>query len=396
MSAGGRRQARRRRLGGTLAGTVVLALAACGSGDPAPADTSSPTGSSAGPSSSPSPPPTCTEQTLAELDLRQRVGQLLLVGVPVADPVAGFAQLSGVPVGGVFLQGRSSAGVAALAAAVAQVQAAAELPLQIAVDQEGGHVQTLRGPGFDDLPTAVEQGRLPADALRSDVGRWAAQLRDAGITLDLAPVADTVPAGTEGGNPSIGANDRQYGSDPAQVAATVTTVVTALQDAGVAAAAKHFPGLGRVPVDTDTASGGVDPETTHTDPFLAPFAAAVEAGTAAVMVSSASYPQLDPNRVAVFSAPVIDLLRNDLGFDGVVVSDDLATEAVAGTPVERRAVEAVTAGVDVLLTVETADARPLAGSLVEQATVDPAFAARVSESARRVLALKERFGLLTC
>jgi beta-N-acetylhexosaminidase len=392
MSTGGRRRARKRRLGGALAGTVVLALAACGSGDPAAADASG----AAGSSSSAAPPPACADRTLAELDLRERVGQLLLVGIPVDDPVAGFAQLSGLPVGGVFLHGRSSAGVAALAAAVAQVQAAAELPLQVAVDQEGGYVQTLRGPGFDDLPTAVEQGRLPAEVLRSDVGRWAAQLRDAGITLDLAPVADTVPAGTERGNPSIGANDRQYGSDPAQVAASVTTVVTALQDAGVAAAVKHFPGLGRVPVDTDTASGGIDPETTRTDPFLAPFAAGVEAGTAAVMVSSARYPQLDPDRVAVFSAPVIDLLRNDLGFDGVVVSDDLATEAVAGTPVERRAVEAVTAGVDVVLTVATADAGRLADSLLEQATADPAFAARVTESAGRVLALKERFGLLSC
>jgi beta-N-acetylhexosaminidase len=114
------------------------------------------------------------------------------------------------------------------------------------------------------------------------------------------------------------------------------------------------------------------------------------------MVSSARYPRLDPDRVAVFSAPVIDLLRNDLGFDGVVVSDDLATEAVAGTPVERRAVEAVTAGVDVVLTVATADAGRLADSLLEQASADPAFAARVTGSARRVLALKERFGLLTC
>jgi beta-N-acetylhexosaminidase len=391
MSGRGRRRVRRQRLGGTLAGTVLLALAACGSGEPAPA-ASSTTGSS----SSAAPPPSCADQTLAGLDLRHRVGQLLLVGIPVADPVAGVAQLSGVPVGGVFLHGRSSAGVAALADAVAQVQASAEVPLQVAVDQEGGYVQTLRGPGFDDMPTALDQGRLPADVLSGDVGRWAVQLRDAGITLDLAPVGDTVPAGTERGNPSIGADDRQYGSDPAQVAATVTTVVTALQEAGVAAAVKHFPGLGRVPVDTDTASGAVDPQTTRTDPFLAPFAAAVEAGTAAVMVSSASYPQLDPDRVAVFSAPVIHLLRDELGFDGVVVSDDLATEAVAGTPVERRAVDAVTAGVDVVLTVETADAQPLAGSLLEQATADPAFAARVTESAGRVLALKERFGLLSC
>jgi beta-N-acetylhexosaminidase len=380
--------------------TVAVLLSAVGCGSDRPTTQEATTSSAAGSpstSSSPPPPPSCAERTLAGLDPTARAGQLLMVGVPAEDPVAGMAGLGGVPVGGVFLQGRSRADAATVGAAVAQLQAASAVPLQVAVDQEGGLVQTLQGPGFDVLPRATEQGALPAEELRTAITAAARQLHDAGITLDLAPVADVVPAGTEAGNPPIGASDRQYGSDPAHVADVVGTVVRALQDGGVAATAKHFPGLGRVTVNTDTDLGATDPQTTADDPALQPFAAAVDAGTAAVMVSSATYPQVDPDAPAVFSAAVVGLLRDRLGFDGVVMSDDLGRAvAVSEVPLERRAVDAVAAGVDVVLTVRTADAGPMAQALTDRAAADPAFAARVTESAGRVLALKERFGLLTC
>jgi beta-N-acetylhexosaminidase len=378
---------------GLLAGAVLIGLTGCGAEAPGSAS-GSPSASSA---SSSAPPPSCAAQTLDGLPLVQQVGQLLMVGVPVTDPVAGAAGLSGVGVGGLFLQGRSSAGADAVRVAVAQLQEAAAIPLQIAVDQEGGLVQTLTGPGFDLLPTALEQGRQDPAALRSATAGWAGQLRGAGITMDLGPVADTVPAGTEAQNPPIGAVDRQYGSDPQAVATAVTSVAAALQDAGVVATVKHFPGLGRVRVNTDTDLGAVDPETSPDDPFLQPFAAAVDAGVGAVMVSSATYPQLDPDSPALFSPAVLELLRGQLGFDGVVISDDVGiAEAVSRTPVAQRAVESVAAGVDVVLTVNPGDAAPMAQALIDRAAAEQAFAARVRESAGRVLALKERFGLLTC
>ena len=320
-----------------------------------------------------------------------------MMGVPVIDPVAGAGALAGVGVGGLFLYGRSTAAAEAVGAAVAQLQAGAAIPLEIAVDQEGGLVQTLQGPGFDLVPPALEQGRLEPAALRSATAGWAAQLRGAGITMDLGPVADTVPAGGEAANPPIGAVDRQFGSDPQAVAAAVTTVVQALQEAGVVATAKHFPGLGRVRVNTDTDTGAADPETGSDDPFLAPFSAAVDAGVGAVMVSSATYPQLDPDHLAVFSPAVVGLLRDRLHFDGVVISDDLGQAvALSGTPVGARAVDAVAAGVDVVLDKDPTHAGPMAQALTDRASADPAFAARVTESAGRVLALKERFGLLRC
>jgi beta-N-acetylhexosaminidase len=385
-----------------LAAVLVLALplTSCGDDERPGGRVAASSGPASAPSTSPPapiPPPSCAQQTLDRLDLRSRAGQLLMVGVAAADPVTDAGRLSGVPVGGVFLRGRSSAGIAAVGAAVAQLQAASALPLEVAVDQEGGLVQTLTGPGFDTVPTALAQGALPGETLRADVTSWAGQLRAAGITMDLAPVADTVPAGTGRANPPIGASDRQYGSDPARVAAAVGTVVRALQDAGVAATAKHFPGLGRVGLNTDTDVGATDPGTNPADPYLQPFAAAVDAGAAAVMVSSATYPQLDPGRLAVFSPTVLGLLRDQFRFDGVVVTDDLGQAvALSGVPVGQRAVDAVAAGVDVVLTVRTADAAPMSEALVVRATADPAFAARVGGSALRVLALKERFGLLTC
>ena len=382
-----------------LAGASLVALAACG-GEPRPGEaTPTPSGQTSAPSVPPPPDPSasCAEQTLAGLDGPARAAQLLMVGVPATDPVAGHEQLGDVPVGGVFLAGRSSAGAQAVRAAVSQVQAAVEVPVLVAVDQEGGAVQTLTGPGFDVVPSALEQAQQPPEQLRAAVTGWARQLRDAGITMDLGPVADTVPAGTEDANPPIGAFDRQYGSDPAAVAAAVTAVVGGLQDAGVAATVKHFPGLGRVDVNTDTDEGATDPETTADDPHLEPFAAAVEAGVAAVMVSSASYPQLDAGRPAVFSPAVLDLLRDQLGFDGVAVSDDVgAAVALSAVPVGQRAMDAVAAGTDVVLTVDPDDAAPMAEALEQRAAADPAFAARVDESALRVLALKERFGLLPC
>jgi beta-N-acetylhexosaminidase len=381
---------------GLLLGAVLLGLTGCGGAAPdrtAEQPSSSPTSAPA----STAPASSCADRTLAGLPVDEQVGQLLMVGVPAADPASGTAALSGVPVGGLFLQGRSSADAASVGAAVAQLQEGAAIPLQIAVDQEGGMVQTLKGPGFDRVPTALEQGRQDPAALRSATAGWAGQLHAAGITMDLGPVADTVPAGTEADNPPIGAFDRQFGSDPEAVAASVTAVVEGLQDAGVVATAKHFPGLGRVRVNTDTDLGAEDPETSPDDPFLVPFAAAVDAGVGAVMVSSATYPRLDPDTPALFSPVVLDLLRGQLGFDGVVMSDDVGdAEAVSQTPVALRAVESVAAGVDVVLTVSPDDAAPMAQALADRAGGDEAFARRVTESAGRVLALKERFGLLTC
>ena len=348
------------------------------------------------------PPDACAQAALARMDLAHRVGQLLIVGVPADDPVGGYTELVPFGVGSVFLAGRSNSGAAFIGTAVTTIQLQAFNTtgtfLHVAVDQEGGLVQTLTGPGFAPIPTGLEQGGLSTADLAGNTAIWAGELAAAGVTLNLAPVADTVPAGTAAGNPPIGASDRQYGDDPQVVAGAVSTVVTALQGAGIHATLKHFPGLGRVTANTDTSTRAVDTQTTAEDPALQPFVAGIQAGATAVMMSSASYPQLDPGHLAVFSPAVIGgLLREGLGFTGMVVSDDLGNAAaVTDVPTGQRAVDFVAAGGDLVLTVDAADTEPMTSALIARAGSDPAFAARIDDAALHVLVSKQNAGLLVC
>ncbi len=168
--------------------------------------------------------------------------------------------------------------------------------------------------------------------------------------------------------------------------------------AGVATTLKHFPGLGQVRQNTDFAGAVVDTTTTRDDPGLASFRAGIEAGAGAVMMSSARYTRIDPDTPALFSTTIVtDVLRRDLGFNGVVMTDDVgAAAALADVPVGQRAVRFVAAGGDLVLTVRPSDVAPMIGALAAAADRDPAFAARLDESARRVLTLKSDRALLRC
>ncbi|MEJ7772864.1 MAG: hypothetical protein WKF51_13255 [Geodermatophilaceae bacterium] len=173
---------RSRRVLGVL--TLLAGIAGCSAADPAlqaPSSTS-PSSTTVPTVAAPPPVPTaapdrCARSTLAGMDLAHRVGQLMMVGVPVNDPIGGYAQLMTQAVGNVFLAGRSSAGAEVIGAAVATLQIqglnATGAFLQIAADQEGGLVQTLTGPGFSAIPTALEQGRLSPDQLAAPPPRGA-------------------------------------------------------------------------------------------------------------------------------------------------------------------------------------------------------------------------------
>lgn len=388
--------------------TVVLALTACGgrATPPVAAPTTSaasppassvPGASSAGPPSA-APSGDCVTRTVAGLALEQRVGQLLMVGAPVASPRSLAATVTRYQLGGVFLAGRSKRPAAALRADIAALQGAAPEPLLVALDQEGGDVQTLQGPDFPAIPSALRLGSGPPATLRSDVRDAASRLAGIGVNINLSPVADTVPTSVGEDNPPIGAFHRQYGSDPAKVAAAIRTVVATSQDAGVMTTLKHFPGLGRVRANTDTSTKAIDTTTTARDSYLGPFAAGIKEGSAAVMVSSASYPRLDSANIAAFSEPVIaGLLRRDMGFTGLVMSDDIgAAAAVRAVPVGDRAVRFVRAGGDLVLTIRSQDAAPMTAALLAAARTSPAFANRVTDAATHVMRAKDHAGLLKC
>jgi beta-N-acetylhexosaminidase len=350
------------------------------------------------PSASPTPPAGCADTVLASFSLRERAGQVLMIGTPVNNPGELGAVVARHDLGGVFLAGRSTRTAAGLRRDVADLQKRAGTPLLIALDQEGGSVQTLKGRDFPLIPSAQRLGAGSEARLRTTVRDSAERLAGIGVTVNLAPVADTVPKKLGTGNPPIGGFRRQYGSDPAEVAEDITTVVSASQGADVLTIVKHFPGLGRVTANTDTAVRVVDNVTTEDDPYLKPFVAGISAGTAGVMISSATYPKLDGSSIAAYSKPIISgLLRDELGYTGLVMSDDLgAADAASSLPAGERAVRFVTAGGDLVLTIRPEDAAPMSASLIAAAESSPAFAARLTDAARQVLRTKERAGLLKC
>jgi len=181
---------------------------------------------------------------------------------------------------------------------------------------------------------------------------------------------------------------------------TAADVATASQ-VGPLSTVKHFPGLGRVRVNTDTSTGAVDNTTSPADPALGvpgPFTQAIRAGVAAVMISSASYPGLDAHNLAVFSPRIITgLLRNQLGFAGLVLTDDMGTAAaVAAVPPGQRALQFIQAGGDVILTDQPSDVAPMLFALNGAAAHEDGFRSRIDVSVRRVLTTKIAAGLIHC
>jgi beta-N-acetylhexosaminidase len=335
----------------------------------------------------------------------QRIGQIFLLGL--ADDRLGTAEIRVIRdqhVGSVWFTATTTIGapgVRRIADAVqAQASAAstAGVGFFVAANQEGGLIQALAGPGFSTIPSAVVQGTRPLGSLTADARSWGQQLRAAGVNLDFAPVFDVVPPGADATNDPIGVLRREYGHDPQTAGSHAAAFVAGMTAAGVATTAKHFPGLGRVAGNTDVASGVVDTVTTADDPYLASFRAAIDAGVPFVMVALASYPRIDPAHLAAFSPAVIGgLLRGDLGFRGVVMSDDLgATAAVVAMPPGERALDFLLAGGDLIVSKTTEATVAMVVAVQAKVATDPQFAARVDDAALSVLEAKEAAGLLPC
>ncbi len=347
-----------------------------------------------------SPPIVSPAQHLfGQMTEAQRIGQLLMVDCPsTGASEATAAAVVKYHVGSVILDGTTQAG----AQAVQQVSTHVEnlnpsaAKLFIATDQEGGLVQRLRGPGFSTIPSGVQQGNIDPATLKADAQVWGGQLRQAGVNVNLAPVLDTVPAGF-GPNPPIGDLDRQYGSTPAAVTSHGLAFLDGMTAAGIAATVKHFPGLGRTSGNTDLTGGVTDTVTTRHDPYLAPFRAAVRAHVPFVMISTAIYSRIDAGVPAAFSHTIVTgMLRGDLGFGGLIISDDVgAAKQVANRSPGQRAVDFVAAGGDIVLTVDANQTGEMVSALLAKANADPAFKRQVDAAALLVLQAKQARGLLS-
>jgi beta-N-acetylhexosaminidase len=351
------------------------------------------------------PAASCVDRTADAMSTAQRVGQLFMTAVGSTGMTTAQANaITAGKVGSVFLMGRTTGGTAAVKSITDRVRSlgpsapGATLGMFLATDQEGGQVQVLGGPGFSTIPSAVTQGQWSTATLRSSAEQWARQLRAAGLNMNLAPVADTVPPDMVDVNAPIGRFQREYGTDPTTVASHSTAFLRGMRQEGVDTAVKHFPGLGRVTGNTDVTADVVDSVTTTSDPYLQPFRSGIQAGTPFVMVSSAIYSRIDPHNQAAFSAAVIrGLLRGSLGFQGAVISDDLGQAvAVADRTPAQRALDFFTAGGNLLLTVKPADIAPMTGAVISRLPHDAALRSAVDDSVRRVLTAKRNAGLLTC
>jgi beta-N-acetylhexosaminidase len=345
----------------------------------------------------------CARRVLSALGLPKQVGQLFVAGVSSSSPTA--AQLRVIRrrhLGGVILMGHTDIGVAATRAVTHRLQRQATtqstdgVKLWVSVDQEGGYVQVLNGPGFSTIPTALAQGGLRRSVLRSRASRWGEQLTAAGVNLDLAPVTDTVPARLGTRNIPIGYYYREFGHHPKVVAVHGKAFIDGLTAAGVQTTVKHFPGLGRVRRNTDTSAGVTDRVTTRSDRYLRPFHAAVNDGVPVVMVSLARYKLIDPTQVAAFSPVVMTMLRSDLGFHGVIMSDSLTAVAVQDVPPGARAVRFLRAGGTVALAVTTPATAAMAAAVLHRAQVHRPFRRTVRKDALTVLRVKRRDRLLPC
>ena len=341
-------------------------------------------------------------QVLGNLTLAQRVGQLFLVGVDgnIAGP--GLTAAESTYHFGSLLLNKTAIGTAALATATAAMQELASsgtggVRFFIAANQEGGQIQQLSGPGFASMPSELEQGTWGVSTLRKAAMNWATDLSAAGVNLDLAPVMDVVPQGAAASNAPIGALDREFGFDPVTNGQHGTAFIQGMAAAGVMTVAKHFPGLGRVTGNTDFTPDVVDNVTTANDPYLNSFRAAVRAGAPMVMVALATYTQIDPRELAVFSPTVMRLLRNGLGFSGVIVSDDMGqAAAVQAIPVATRATRFLSAGGDLITSQSLGPAEQMAAGVLAKASGNAVFRATVDAAAKRVLIAKQAAGLLPC
>ena len=337
---------------------------------------------SSGPAPAGSAPASGRKAAVDGLTLRQQVGQLIVLRFTGTEaPHYVRAALRGRRAAGVILFRDNVTGPEQLRALTRRLRRAGGRPV-VAVDQEGGEIRIL--PWAPPAAAAPEQAS--AGSVRADAKAAGAALRAAGITVTLAPVGD-VP--TVAGAALAG---RAFSQDSGVASEAMAAAVGGWRAGGVAATAKHFPGLGGATVNTDDGPATVTrtrAELEATD--LPPFEAAIDAGVPLVMVGHARYPALDPDRIASQSGAIVEgLLRDRLGFRGVVVTDSMEAQASLATgSITEVSERAVRAGVDLLLLTGQGSYAPVADHLLELARSSPRFRARVREAAARVLAFKE-------
>lgn len=361
---------------GSAAGTPTAA------GSPTPA---APTDVSV-PSATPAPTDGGSGPSIAQL-----VGQKLVIRMDGTTPSADLlGRIGRGEVGGVILFGANITTRDALAALTAQLEAAAadggQPPLLIAVDQEGGSIKRIPwAPPTLSVPEMGDDGTAAvAEEQGADTG---AALAELGINVDLAPVAD-VPGSTAS---FMFKDKRTFSFDALRTAELADAFASGLQSAGVLPSMKHFPGLGLATKNTDTSVVTITASRAELDPGLEPYRTAILSGIPMIMLSNATYPALDPDDAAGWSPAIAgSLLRDELGFTGVTITDSLTgTAKVRHLSPGALAIRAARAGTDmILVSGSEAATRSVYAALLKSASQGSIPVATLQASYDRILALK--------
>ncbi|HEY3268935.1 MAG TPA: beta-N-acetylhexosaminidase [Armatimonadota bacterium] len=348
------------------------------------------------------------------MTLEEKVGQMLLFGWRAEDeaapsPSEGYpgtaAQTAATSVnaharklltewkvGGVILMGRNVESPTQVARLHNDVQALCDVPVFFSTDQEGGHVCRMKTP-FTMMPGAMPLGATGDEQLAFQAAKAVGEeLTAIGVNLDFAPDADV---NNNPDNPIIGV--RSYGADPAKVAGMVAAQVKGYLAGGAIPCAKHFPGHGDTAVDSHLGLATIPfPMERLSQVELVPFQAAIAAGAPFIMTAHIIFEALDPDRPATLSPKIINgLLREELGFRGVVITDCMEMKGIVSHyGIAEAAVMAVEAGVDICAACHT----PSRQEAVRNAILDAVRSGRISESridesVARILACKEAFRL---
>jgi beta-N-acetylhexosaminidase len=329
------------------------------------------------------PPPAAPKQPV--VSAARMIGQKIMVGFRehATAPPALLADVRKGRVGGVILFGENNGGANGYSSVVKQLQDAAKAGRQpallISIDQEGGLVRRISGAPPTISPN--EMGRQGATAARQQGQATGSDLRDRGINVDLAPVVD-VPSSADS---FLG--DRTFGTSPGAVSETAGAFAAGLQEARVAATAKHYPGLGTTGArNTDEGPVAVDTSLGELTARAKPFHALADGGVKLIMVSSATYRAIDPSRPAVLSKRVVTSRLRSFFHNGVVISDDLGTPALQSFG-GQIPVFASNAGVDILLYVDTA-ARGAYSAMATAYKSGALSPSKLKASYKRIMALK--------
>ncbi len=330
---------------------------------------------------------------MSELTLKQAVGQLFTVGFEGTKlPVPLVGALMKGEVGGVILFRRNIENADQLKQLTSSVSTMKlRIPALIAVDQEGGKVQRLsENVGLAKRPCAAEVGKLSVEETREYARDMARELKAFGFNLDFAPVLDihTNPA-----NPIIG--DRAFGTTPEAVIEHAIPMMQGLMDEGIIPCGKHFPGHGDTATDSHTDSPVILHGLSRLESVeLKPFEAAIKAGIPMIMSAHIIMQGMGERFPATLAPSIVHgLLREKLGFEGVIVSDDLEMSAIIDHfSILKAVLLGLRAGVDMFLICKSQYLwAPLCKQLVAEAKADPVLEARIFEAAERVVALKRRF-----